>query len=116
MFRSIVLSGDSSDALTAARWAASEARQANYAETLSDALAARVLRSYRAACNAFFGVDRGRQKLMISLDLSRATPRFELLSDGEQARGAVASARGLRKAERRRGDLLDGLTCVSVPA
>ena len=116
MFKSIVLSGDSRDALKAAQWAVGEARRAKFGEHKSDALGSRVLKFYRAAIRAFFGTNPEGQKLMITLDLGRPTPRFELITDGEMARGTVSGARGLSRAERRRRDLLDGLTCVSVAA
>ncbi len=116
MRRTIVLSGDCQDAETAAKWAEEEARKAKFTDGKSVALGRRVLNSYRAACEAFFANDGARQMLMLCLDLNRPVPKFELISDGEQARGTVSSARGLRSGERRRNDLLDGLTCVSVPA
>ncbi len=116
MRSTIVLSGDRQDAEKAALWAEEEARKARFPDVISTALGARVLNSYRAACSAFFARDGAAQMVMLCLDLSRPEPSFELISDGEQARGAVSSANGLHPAERRRIDLLDGLTCVSVPA
>ncbi len=116
MRKTIVLSGDCQDAETAAKWAEDEARKAQFPAGKSVALGRRVLNAYRAACEAFFDHDGARQMLMLCLDLNRPIPKFELISDGEQARGTVSSAHGLRSGERRRNDLLDGLTCVSVPA
>lgn len=116
MRSTIVLSGDCKDAVTAAKWAEDEARKARFSDGKSEALGERVLKSYRAACKAFFAEDGAAQMVMLCLDLRRPVPQFELISDGEQARGTVASSRGLRSGERRHNDLLDGLTCVSVPA
>lgn len=116
MRRTIVLSGDCQDAEKAAKWAEDEARKAQFTDGKSEALGSRVLKSYRAACKAFFAEDGARQMLMLCLDLNRPVPKFELISDGEQARGTVSSARGLKSGERRRNGLLDGLTCVSLPA
>ena len=116
MRSTLVLSNDSHDGITAVRWANDEARRARLVGDKCDALGGWVLKAYQAAYQAFFGDDARAQKLMVCLDLRSATPRFELISDGEQARGAVASAQGLGHAERRRAGLLDGLTCVAVPA
>ena len=116
MRRTIVLSGDCQDAETAAKWAEDEARKARFTDGKSEALGARVLKSYRAACKAFFAEDGAAQMVMLCLDLNRAVPKFELISDGEQARGTVSASRDLQSGERSRHGLLDGLTCVSVPA
>ncbi len=116
MRSTIVLSGDCQDAKKAAFWAEREARNANHPDTVAVSLSERVLNSYRAACEAFFAENGEAQMVMLCLDLSTAIPRFELISDGEQAPGTVASASGLRQAERQQSGQLDGLTCVSVPA
>ncbi len=116
MRRTIVLSGDCQDAETAAKWAEEEARKAAFPDGKSVALGRRVLKSYRAACKAFFAEDGAAQMLMLCLDLKRPVPQFELISDGEQARGTVSGSHGLRSGERRHNNLLDGLTCVSLPA
>lgn len=116
MRSTIVLSGDCRDAKKAAKWAEGEVRRADFSEDAAATLADRVQSSYKAACKAFFAKDGATQMLMLCLDLSGLVPRFELISDGEQARGTFAAARGLRSGQRRRNDLLDGLTCVSIPA
>ncbi|MEM7267999.1 MAG: hypothetical protein AAF401_01970 [Pseudomonadota bacterium] len=116
MKSSIVLTGAASDAVVAATWAEGEARSARFSNERAEELAQRVQRSYRAAAKAFFGASGEDQQVMVCLDLNTPTPRFELITEGEQARGAVSGARGLSAAERRRSGLLDGLTCLSVPA
>lgn len=113
---SIVLSGDCQDAETAAKWAEDEARKAQFTDGKPEALADRVLNSYRAACKAFFAKDGAAQMVMLCLDLRRPVPEFQLISDGEQARSTVSSANGLALVERRWTGLLDGLTCVTAPA
>lgn len=116
MRSSIVLSGICQDAERAADWARKQAVRASYDNETAVDLGVRVQQAFRAACTAFFEHDGERQMLMLSLDLSGSAPRFELISDGEQARGTVSAAQGLGLGERRRNGLLDGLTCVSIPA
>jgi len=116
MRKTIVLTGDSRDAETAADWAEGEARRADLSEEAATGLRSRVLKSYRAACEAFFAEKGSSQLLMVSLDLTHPEPSFELIADGEQARGTVTASKGLKVAARRREGLLDGLTCVTVPA
>lgn len=116
MRRTIVLSGNCQDAEAAAKWAEDEARKARFTDGKSVALGRRVLKSYRATCKAFFAEDGAAQMLMLCLDLKHPVPQFELISDGEQARGTVSASQGLHLGERRRNGLLDGLTCVSIPA
>jgi len=116
MRSTIVLSGNRQDAERAADWAKKQAIAAKFASDVAIALSSRVLNAYRAACNAFFDKDGDAQMLMLCLDLSQPAPRFELISDGEQARGTVASAKNHGLGQRQRNGLLDGLTCVSNPA
>ena len=116
MRRTIVLSGNRRDADRAADWAKSQALRAGRAEDVAGALRDRVVNAYRAACAAFFDEEGDSQLLMLCLDLTSPAPQFELISDGEQARGKVSAAQGSGLGERRRSGLLDGLTCVSVPA
>ena len=116
MRSTIVLTGDSRDAETAAQWAESEAKRARLTEVVSKTLRGRVLKSYLATCEAFFAENGAAQMLMLSLDFSRPEPSFELIADGEQARGTVAACKAMKTVQRRRAGLLDGLTCVTVPA
>lgn len=116
MRSTIVLSGNRQDAERAADWARKQVLRAKFAEDVAEALGDRVLRAYRAACGAFFDNGGEAQMLMLCLDLRQPAPRFELISDGEQARGTVSAAQGLGLGERRRTGLLDGLTCVSIRA
>ena len=116
MRSTIVLSGNCQDAEKAADWARKQALRADIAIDEAEGLGERVLRAFRAACSAFFDRDGDGQMLMLCLDLSQSSPRFELISDGEQAQGTVSSARSSALGERRRSGLLDGLTCVSMPA
>lgn len=116
MRSTIVLTGRRQDAERAADWAKKQARRADVAEDASEALGERVLQAFRAACKTFFDGEGEAQMLMLCLDLSQSQPRFELISDGEQARGTVSAAQSQGLGERRRSGLLDGLTCVSIPA
>ena len=116
MRSTIVLSGNCQDAERAADWARKQALRAEFAVNVAEGLGERVLQTYQAACSAFFDNDGQTQMLMLCLDLSQASPQFELIADGEQAKGTVSSAGGRALGERQRSGLLDGLTCVSFPA
>ena len=114
---SIVLSGAESDAEEAAEWAMREALKAKYSDIEAADFSRNVERSFRDACDAFFSDEGARQMMMLSLDFAESQPRIEFICDGALARGVVKGAARLEGAKRRRDHaVVDGTTCVSLPA